>query len=181
MNVFILCTGRCGSTTFIRACKFIENFTSGHETLSREIGNRRFAYSENHIEADNRLSWFLGELEERFGDKAFYVHLTRDKDKTVNSFNKRWDGTVSIIRAFSAGILMKKNEMLTDDEKLHICEYYYDTVNRNISHFLKNKTNKMAICLENIENDFELFWKSINAKGDMDVAVKKFKTKYNQS
>lgn len=52
MNVFVLCAGRCGSTTFIKAAQHICNFTSGHETLSGFIGDVRFNYPLNHIEAE---------------------------------------------------------------------------------------------------------------------------------
>ena len=83
MNVFILNTGRCGSSTFIKACHHITNYTSGHETMSSQVLDARLGYSENHIEADNRLSWFLGRLDQKFGSEAFYVHLSRDKSATV--------------------------------------------------------------------------------------------------
>jgi hypothetical protein len=57
VNVFVLGRGRCGSTTFIRAYKHISNFTSGHETRARLLGEARLNYPDHHIEADNRLSW----------------------------------------------------------------------------------------------------------------------------
>jgi len=63
MKVFILCTGRTGSVTIMKACEHIKNFTSGHESLSKKFGNERFEYADNHIEGDNRLSWHLGELQ----------------------------------------------------------------------------------------------------------------------
>ena len=31
-NVFVLCTGRCGSTTFTQACQHIQNYTASHES-----------------------------------------------------------------------------------------------------------------------------------------------------
>ena len=65
MNIFILNTGRCGSTTFIKACEHIKNYTCAHESLLTEIGAQRFNYPQDHIEADNRLSWLLGRLDEK--------------------------------------------------------------------------------------------------------------------
>ena len=79
-NVFVLCTGRCGSTTFDRACRHMTNWTAGHETRSHLTGPDRFAYPPRHIEADNRLSWMLGRLEQAYGADAAYVHLTRDAE-----------------------------------------------------------------------------------------------------
>ena len=74
-NVFVLCTGRCGSTTFVQACQHIENYTASHESKISLLGDQRLEYSQNHIEVDNRLSWFLGSLDKKYGDNAFYVHL----------------------------------------------------------------------------------------------------------
>ena len=51
-NVFVLCTGRCGSTSFERACRHATNWTSGHETRSHLLGADRLAYPDRHIEAD---------------------------------------------------------------------------------------------------------------------------------
>ncbi|MEJ1383421.1 MAG: hypothetical protein RPV21_03475, partial [Candidatus Sedimenticola sp. (ex Thyasira tokunagai)] len=67
MNIFILNTGRCGSTTFIEACRHITNYSAAHESRIQLIGDRRLAYPQNHIEADNRLSWLLGRLEHTYG------------------------------------------------------------------------------------------------------------------
>lgn len=68
MNIFILSTGRCGSTTFIQSCQHITNFSSAHESNIHKIGTDRIVYPQNHIESDNRLSWFLGRLEEHYKD-----------------------------------------------------------------------------------------------------------------
>ena len=86
MNIFVLSTGRCGSTTLYNFCKHITNYSSGHE--SRD--NLNFSYNNNHIEIDNRLSWFLGRLDSKYGDKAFYVHLMRDDKKVAASYEKRF-------------------------------------------------------------------------------------------
>ena len=91
MNVFVLCTGRCGSTTFARAAEHATNFSVGHESRKRLIGAERFAYADNHIEVDNRLSWMLGRLDDHYGERARYVHLTREREAVARSFLQRWD------------------------------------------------------------------------------------------
>lgn len=78
MNVFVLSTGRCGSTTFVKACEHITNFSAAHESRTGLLGAARLDYAGNHIEADNRLSWLLGRLDRTYGNAAFYVHLRRD-------------------------------------------------------------------------------------------------------
>ena len=86
MNIFVLCTGRSGSVSLYKICKHIENYTSDHESRK----SLDFSYNENHIEIDNRLCWFLGRLDQTYGDNAIYVHLKRDKNKIAESYSKRF-------------------------------------------------------------------------------------------
>lgn len=93
MRVFVLTTGRSGSVTFARSCSHITNYSSAHESRAAEYGAARFDYADQHIEIDNRLSWFLGGLEERFPE-ARYVHLRRDPAADARSFAARWPCTL---------------------------------------------------------------------------------------
>lgn len=180
MRVFILTTGRSGSVTIVRACNHIENYTSGHESFANAFGNSRLKYDDNHIEADNRLSWHLGQLNKLYGDTAFYVHLKRDRDKVANSyFNRFYYG--SIMDAFCEGIRMTAPEYLNKNERLQACYDYVDTVNANIEFFMSNKTKTMTINLENISEDFKYFWEQIGAKGDLANALSEFQVPYNPS
>ena len=174
MNVFILNTGRCGSSTFIKACHHITNYTSGHETMSSQVLDARLGYSENHIEADNRLSWFLGRLDQKFGSEAFYVHLSRDKSATVRSFEAR--AGRGIIKAYQKGILTRTGQSADVSE---ICADYVETVTANIECFLKDKPQKMVIELESIESGFVDFWSKIGAEGDLDKAREELYVKHN--
>ena len=176
MNVFILSTGRCGSTTFIKACSHITNYSSAHESLSTCTGKQRLSYSKNHIEADNRLCWLLGRLENTFGDDAFYVHLTRNIDDTIASFSKRID--FGIMKAYEQGILMHDNRVALPSD---IARDYIDTINSNIKLFLRKKPNQMNISLETISSDFPAFLERINAAGDIDAAMQEWKLSYNAS
>jgi hypothetical protein len=167
--------------TFIKACKHITNYTSGHETLSTEIGEERFSYPDHHIESDNRLSWFLGQLDSKFGDDAYYVHLIRNKEKTVKSHNRRWKDRNSIIKAFAEGILKTPVEKLNDEKKLQISEDYYDCVNANIHLFLKDKSLQQVVAIETVKEDFSIFWDRIGATGSLELALKEFDLQYNKS
>jgi hypothetical protein len=88
--VFVLCTGRSASTTLVRAFAHATNFTAGHETRSATVVDR-LSYPDHHIEADNRLAWFLGSLDRTYGDAPCYVHLTREPGAVTASFVRRWD------------------------------------------------------------------------------------------
>jgi hypothetical protein len=176
MNVFILCTGRSASVTFIRACQQIDNFSAGHESRTSLLGEQRLDFSSFHIEADNRLSWMLGKLGKKYGKQAFYVHLRRDYEATARSFNLRWDYPGSIIRAYTEGILLARKR-----RGMQYCLDYVETVHQNIEYFLRDKPHQMTVDLENIKVDFKQFWHWIGAEGDLDAALQEWDIHYNQS
>ena len=103
-NVFVLCTGRCGSTTFAKASAHATNFTAAHESRSHMTGPRRFAYAQGHIEVDNRLAWNLGRLDRAYGDTAHYVHLLRDPQAVADSFVGRQN--YGLIKAWRETMLL---------------------------------------------------------------------------
>ena len=177
MNVFVLSTGRCGSTTFGRACGHIRNYTSAHESRWGRIGAERLSYPQDHIEVDNRLAWFLGRLEAAYGDDAWYVHLTRAERATAESFVRRFDA--GIIRAYHGdGILGGRPN---DHPPLDVALDYCHTVNSNIRAFLKGKPRTLEVCLETAGVDFPMFWDAIGAKGDLQEALAEFLIRYNSS
>lgn len=179
MNIFVLSTGRCASTTFAEACRHMTNYSAAHESRSTLLGDEHFNFPQNHIEVDNRLSWFLGWIDEIYGDKAYYVHLVRSKDSVAKSFNQRWDWDVSIIRAYAQHILTKR--LVDQDERLNICLDLWETMNKNIELFLKDKTNKMVFQLEEYEEHFQTFWKNIKAEGDLNAGLAEWENKHNAS
>ena len=176
MNVFILNTGRCGSTTFIQACRHISNYSAGHETNIHRIGAERLLYADNHIEADNRLSWMLGRLDRRYGDSAYYVHLRRDRDSTARSFARRME--FGIMKAYRDGILLGGEK---DQAALDIAQDYIETLETNIALFLRDKKNRMDFRLEHAGEDFRIFWDSIRAEGDLESALLEWQTRHNAS
>jgi hypothetical protein len=175
MNVFVLCTGRCGSTTFIQACKYISNYSSAHESRTGFIYEKRLDYPANHIEADNRLSWFLGKLEKKYGNDACYIHLKRDEIATATSFMERYNS--GIMSAYANAIIMNRSNEIA---QFDVCLDYLRTVNSNIELFLKHKTMKMVFSLENAKSDFVLFWEMIHAKGNLISALAEWDIFYNQ-
>ncbi|MBC7157267.1 MAG: hypothetical protein H5U20_07100 [Rhodobacteraceae bacterium] len=111
-NVFVLCAGRCGSVTFARAAAHMRNFTVGHESRTHLTGPARLDFSPGHVEVDNRLGWFLGRLERRWGDRAAHVHLLRDPEAVAQSFLARADR--GILLAYRTEILMNAARKGTD-------------------------------------------------------------------
>lgn len=180
MRVFVLSTGRCGSTTFERACSHSTNYTAGHETRVRYLFERRFDYPDQHIESDNRLSWFLGGLGERFADDdTFYVHLTRKRVQVARSYaNRFYSGFHSgMMPAFSQGILMRPR--WKPEQYVKVARFYVDTVNANIAEFLRHRPHTMEFPLERAAELFPTFWQRIGAEGDLDAALAEFRIRHN--
>lgn len=183
MNVFVLCTGRSGSTTFSRACSHIQNFSVGHESRGGSIDGR-VDYPEDHIEVDNRLSWFLGRLDQEYGDEAFYVHLKRNKQATAESWtNPGFYEGAGIMRAYRTGILRPelRSSVKKDPDPIDVTRHYYDTVNANIALFLKDKPHWMEFNLETAKPDFGEFWDRIDATGNREAALSEWDRNYNAS
>ncbi len=177
-NVFVLCAGRTASTTFARACEHLSNFSAGHETQSRTIGEQRLSYPSNHIEADNRLAWFLGRMEQRYGDAA-YVYLRRDPEAVARSYLQRWDLTVSIVRAFGQAVLMRRDN--SSSQRMQVCRDYVRTVDENICNFLQRREHVMYMDLENIQEDFPKFLQWIGAQGDTQEAIAEWSRRHNEN
>ena len=181
MNVFVLCTGRCGSMTFARACGHATNYTADHESRRDVIGPERLDYPPDHIEVDNRLSWMLGRLEKRYGDDAFYVHLTRDAQAIAESYAKRtgYGYRHGMTRAYAEAFVFQR----LDDEELDLVEVCYDmnhTVEANIRAFLADKTNTMHIDIADVDELFPVFWERIGAEGDLAAAMAEFQVRHNE-
>jgi hypothetical protein len=174
VNVFILNAGRSGSKTFARACEHITNYTSAHESRSGLLGEAHFNYPENHIESDNRLSWLLGRLDRRFGDRAFYVHLTRDVTPVAASWAKR--SYTGMMNAYRYAVLWHCPK---DATPIEVALDYCDTVEQNIRLFLRDKKNRMEFRLEEGRADFPEFWRRIGAEGDFAAALAEFEVRHN--
>ena len=199
MNVFVLCSGRCGSKAFIEACSHITNWTSGHETKAKEVqqnhppsykykvnGNyKRLIYPDNHIEIDCRLTWFLGLLDETHGDNAFYVNLTRNPSRCALSWVERWSSPVSILYWWFRAVHQNFGHLTKHKDKkrpmrMQFALEYVDAANALIRMFLKDKIHTMSFPIEDAADLFPVFWKWIGAEGDLDAALAVFNRTANQ-
>lgn len=194
MRVFVLGTGRCGTTSFIRASEHLECWTAGHETRSTRIGDDRFDYPDNHIEADNRLTWFLGELGRRFSD-ASYVHLVRDSEAVARSFLNRWPTpaitpkarvhrflhpvpapSAGIIEGFAHSIVPSGEVNVAD--RMDYCRFYVRTVTANIEAFLVGKRH-IQMRAETMAENFGEFADWIGAEGDWTAIQRALAQRHN--
>ncbi len=203
MRVFVVGTGRCGTTTFARACSHIENYTAAHESRADLLGLARIEYPDGHIECDNRLSWFLGPMAQRFEDEpsgvggwrrrktrktttastpgTLWVHLTRDRQEVVRSFARREPKLGGIIPAFGNGITMTARQY-SPEEISDVAGWYVDTVTANLDTFLRTRANVIRVDITRVSGRvFRDFWDQIGAVGDVDAALAEFSIRHNAS
>jgi len=203
VRVFVLTTGRTGSVTYSKAAGHATNFTSAHESRAEILGPDRLDYPDDHIEVDNRLSWFLGSLHERYGDDAGYVHLLRDEEQVARSYESRWpglrlpkrhpivaarklagqlrhgDNAASLPVAFSQGIVMRKH--VDRDQRIVGCRLMVRTVNDNVALFLRDRPHHLTLRLEEGADGFQQLWERFGREGDLDAARREFGTRHNAS
>ena len=176
-RVFVLCTGRCGSTTFGKAVAHCSNFTSGQESRNHLIGPARFDFPDQHIEIDNRMSWTLGRLEQAYGDAPHYVHLLRDPETVAQSFVTRHK--YGVMKAYREGILAKHFNRNPNAALIDVARDMVETVTTNITAFLNRKPRVMTVRVEAIAQDFPALWEWIGAQGNLTAAMEEWTIRHN--
>jgi hypothetical protein len=176
-NIFVLCTGRCGSMTLAKACAHLTDRTSAHESRTHLLGPARLAYPPRHIEIDNRLSWILGRLDRDWGDRAAYVHLTRNPEEIARSYAAR--GQHGIMRAYRTGIVYRAQKLTPGVPMIDFARDYVDTVTENIRLFLRDKSHVMTMALESLATDFDRFVAWSGSTGDLDAARAQLAIQHN--
>jgi len=142
------------------------------------IGDARFAYPDNHIDIDHYLSWFLGRLDETYGQEAYYVHLTRDSAACAASWARKQPYYMgSPAMAFRSAFL----RMTREYSFLDTCQEFVDTANANIRSFLKDKPNRIDFTLETAITDWHIFWKWIGAEGDYEASLAEWEVQHNSA
>lgn len=164
-NVFVLCTGRCGSMTLARAFGHMTNWTSGHETRTGDW-QHRFDYPANHIEVDHRLTWFLGTLDRLFDhETTLWVHLTRNPDLVAASWAAR-DRPGSQRVTWTDVALFR----VARPDPQATARLMVDTVTDNIRLFLRGKPHTLHIPIEDPHAPFDQLWETVGAAGDRQAA-----------
>jgi hypothetical protein len=176
-NVFVIGSGRCGSSTFAKACSHISNWTTAHESHNKLYGYQRFDYPAKHIEVDTLLCWRLGELLSRFPD-ALYVHLMRDPIAVANSWAGRRRGVLKFWWRCIIGRWTIMN--VPDDEVMPVAIDMVQAVTANIRFALKDAQH-VTIWIENPRSAFEQFWNMIDGNGDFNAAVAELNVPRNVS
>lgn len=178
MRVFVLCTGRCGSTTFARAAAHATNVTAAHESRAHLLRGR-LDYPDNHVEVDNRLAWFLGGLERRYGDEPLYVHLTRDPEEVAESYSRRFAVRASLARSYANGVVRRPSPPGDQDARLDAARAMVATITENIEAFLATKSRVVRASLPDLRPGFDETWKMAGLEGDLDGAHRALEQVHN--
>jgi len=181
-NIFVLCTGRCGSMTMARACQHATNYTAAHESW---VLRNDLAYPDNHIEVNNRLTWFLGLMDAKFPD-ARYVHLTRDPEAVAISHAKHCvNQPAKIINGWRNVMRMGwQRHKHPDRDVMTDCREYVAAVTGLITVFLRspdiNGDPRDWVHVDIDKPDsFRQFWHWAGCAGSLDRAMATFKTRHN--
>lgn len=175
MNVFVLGTGRCGSTTFFHACRHVTNFTVSHEGRAKKL-THRLEYPDGHIEVDPWLVDHLGGLGRRYPE-ALYVHLTRPEDEIVESLLKRWEHSAWL------RYLQSVYRPVTEGERRQVCQSCVRRMMENLEAFFETLApeRRMTVRLHHVKTDFSQFLVWIGAEGDLTAALAEWDYQYNRS
>jgi len=174
-NIFVLCTGRCGSATFAAACSHIRNYTSSHERNRQTYVSERLAYPADHIEVDNRLSWWLGRLDEAYGRNAAYVHLTRDPARVAASYAGRHAGRLA--PGWMRYIMGAEKETMEAEVEPMMADMVA-VITANIRLFLRDK-DWIPFRVEQHAEDWPRFWEWCGADGDYRASLKAWHHRHN--
>ena len=165
MRVFVVGTGRCGTSTFYQACRHITNYTSGHESAA---GAFDLDYSDQHIEVAAPLYPHIGYLIEKYPDSK-WIHLIRGRESCVLSL---------ALQTEALNHWAKHWRQTSVSDYLKVAGIYYDHVNAGIRQFLRNQS-QMIVRLEAAVDKWEQFWKFIAAEGDFEKSKAEWNRKYN--
>jgi len=169
MRCFVLTTGRSGSLTLAKAFRHATNYTAAHE--SGRLNRYSLEYPENHIEVDNRLTWFVGSLAVLYPE-ARWVWLRRDPVAAAASYQRKRPSTaIKLIGAICQGRL--KGRAILAQKLIR-------TMEENIAEFLRDRPHHVCR-IERAPKEFPAIWQSLGCTGDLAAAVAEFDHRYNAS
>lgn len=178
-NVFVISSGRTGTTAFVAACKHLPNYSASHESRVTEPFATRVTYPDHHIEADNRLLFFLPQLEQRFGDNALYVYMVRDAEKVAASYAKRWFLTISVVRAYTHGLRMIPR--INRAQRMDACRDFVAYADATFRLFLSRQRHVVFFDIEHAQRDFAAFAKHLGIDPVPEQARAQWQQIHNQN
>jgi hypothetical protein len=169
VRVFVVGTGRCGSTTFARAAAHAANYTAAHESsIPADL-----EFPDRHVEVSPRLTWVLPKLVERYSTDVLYVHLRRRRTEVIESWLRRG-------RHRGPGIWERLVYHTLPDDYRRTCELCHDAMTGMIGRCLA-ATDHVTMWLHSIRQSWDRFWRRIGAEGDYRGSLAEWNTFHNAS
>ena len=172
MNVFFVSPGRTGTKSISRVLKTIDGFTSLHESRVQELGESRIEYPDNHLESDNRLTWFMPQLTKKYSDKALLVIVHRDREEVARSYNDRWY-KINIMKGYSQGILLRD----LSDNNLDVCRDYVNHVYTTLDYFKDSWKNVIEMNIKDPDEGIRGVLEFIGKEDYFEEVIKELKTR----
>lgn len=166
MNIFVVGTGRCGTTTFSKACGFATNKTVSHERLAGSV-YRLTDYPPNHIEVDAPLSFWLPRLRTIYPGCRF-VHLVRHADRS---------GCIDSMSSHDPDICGAFGRMLFHYPECSAregAEAMYDVINEMV-----NGADVLRVLLREVQSRWHEVWEWMECDGDFEKSRSEWNVKYN--
>lgn len=168
MRVFVVGPGRCGTSTFYQTCRFIDNFTCGHESLEGPKNVGHWEYPDNHIEVASHLTIGLPHLLTIYPE-AFWIVLRRQKKDCVKSLAENCERSIqNWARQWWYYVEGGNNPVAATA----YYEWCYALYSRLIS-------GAWQIPIEDLSHRLPQIWKRIGAKGDLENAQRVARRRYN--
>ena len=147
MRVFVIGTGRCGTVTLSKALALQFSYSVGHESRTT-LFKDRLCYPDNHIEVDNRLSWFTGLLREIYDpQETVFVHMRRDAHAVAMSYALRYRPG-GLLHAFMHGIIQTTPGNATHEDRVHTSLLMVEAIQSQCELFLQSVPMAVTIDLE---------------------------------
>ena len=175
MNIFVLSTGRAGSTTFSKACAHLDNYTVSHGCKFTNACDLTFNYPDNHIAVDNRFVDHLNTLNNLYQKDVLYIILHRNLKEQAESLKKLDEKNKYLSLDSCEGVLSYEDYLIKQDEK--IADFLY--TNYELPYRYKVEHNFLDFNLSLAKDNFDYFWHLINGKGNLTEALDEWDIKYN--
>lgn len=168
MRVFVVGTGRCGTSTFYQAAKSIEGYTCGHESEAARIPS--WTFPDNHVEVAAQLVYAIPLVLEKYPDSK-WVHLIREREACVDSLaHQVW----ASMAAFAQQWFMCDHPA----DVVKTAAKFYDMTNALIPALVPEK-QLMTIHLETLRRQWPDFCTWIGARYFGDVVDEVFEKRFN--
>jgi len=186
-RVLVTGTGRCGSTTFLAACRKITNWSSYQESIFRRPWDRKLDIPERTIEVSPPLAFWVPRLLADY-PRLLVVHLWRRRDDCVRSLARLRN--VHRRRVMAHWALQWTGVAVADDHVLAAAGMFYDGVNDWIDLAAQafapvdrpdyqGRARFIRFDCDNMRDNFPRFWAMIQAEGDLDGAMTTLTQRFN--